>query len=233
MAVDDNKVTAGRIIYMIVIILAIPALVLFLSGDWSWVEGWIFSIWYIILNSMTVVYLYRNDPGLLAERFRHPGTGGEKEWDKYVIMAIKLAFIAWIVIMPLDAKRFEWSDGFPAWLKALGLAGLLISAFLQFRAFTDNPFLSPLVRIQKERGHHVVSAGVYGLVRHPMYLGAILMMLGAPLFLGSVYGIVAGMIMSILLLVRIAGEEKMLAEELEGYREYQTTVRYRLIPFVW
>lgn len=233
MAEAGDALTTIRVIYTMAVILTIPAMILLLSGDWLWIEGWVFGIWYIGLSLVTLTYLYRHNPALLAERFRRPGTGGEKKWDQYVITAIGLAFLAWIIIMPLDAKRYGWTVGFPVWLKALGVIGLSVSAFLLYRAFTDNPFLSPLVRIQKERNHRVISTGVYGFVRHPMYLGAILLMLGTPMLLGSRYGMVVGMIMSLLLVLRIVGEEKMLAEELEGYTEYQKKVKYRLIPYIW
>jgi protein-S-isoprenylcysteine O-methyltransferase Ste14 len=107
------------------------------------------------------------------------------------------------------------------------------SFFLFFRSYTDNTFLSPLVRIQVDRNQRVVSTGVYGFVRHPMYLGAILMFVGAPLVLGSIYGLLAGITLTILLMVRILGVEAMLTRDLEGYREYMNNVRYRLFPFRW
>jgi protein-S-isoprenylcysteine O-methyltransferase Ste14 len=89
------------------------------------------------------------------------------------------------------------------------------------------------VRIQSERDQKVVSTGVYGVVRHPMYLGAMLLFLGAPLLLGSRYGFIIGIYLCILFVVRIMGEEKMLLEELEGYAAYTQRVKYRLIPYVW
>lgn len=233
MDVDDIRLTPGRIIYMIAVMLAIPAIILALSGDWLWLEGWAFCAWYILLSLSVVIYLYRRNPDLLAERFRRPGTGGEKEWDSYFLIAIALSYFAWVIVMPLDAKRFGWTPALPAWIKVLGALGLLASAFLLYRAFADNPFLSPLVRIQRERGQYVVSTGVYSFVRHPMYLGAVLMFLGAPMLLGSMYGFAIGVFMSLLLSARAVGEEKMLAEELEGYVDYQKKVRYRLIPRVW
>jgi len=135
--------------------------------------------------------------------------------------------------MPLDAKRYEWTGDFPIWLKVLGGIALLVSFFFMFRSFADNPYASHLVRIQTERKQHVVSTGVYGFVRHPMYLGGMLLFIGAPLLLGSKYGILIGVALSLLLVGRIIGEEKMLVEELEGYDDYRKKVRYRLIPFVW
>jgi len=118
-------------------------------------------------------------------------------------------------------------------VKFLGIAGLAGSFFLFFRSYTDNTFLSPLVRIQEDRKQRVVSTGVYGFVRHPMYLGGIFMFIGAPLLLGSVLGLFAGLALTVLLMARIRGEEAMLALHLEGYREYMQTVHYRLFPGIW
>ena len=181
----------------------------------------------------TILYLYRKDPALLAERYQKPGAGNQERWDVYVVYGIVIGFTLWIVIMPLDAKRFGWSPVFPLTLKVLGGAGLAGSCFLFFRSYSDNTFLSPLVRIQEDRKQQVVSTGVNGIVRHPMSLGAILMLVGAPLFLGSFYGVLAGLALTFLLMVRITGEEVMLSRDLEGYREYTQSVRYRLIPFLW
>ncbi len=222
-----------KITFAFLYILLFPAILLVLSGDVTWPEGWIFSIWFIVLCYATILYLYRKNPALLAERYKQPGTGNQETWDRYVVYGLLIGFIIWIVIMPLDAKRFGWSPLFPLWLKVVGGAGLAGSFFLFFRSYTDNTFLSPLVRIQEDRKHQLVSTGVYGVVRHPMYLGAILMFLGTPLLLGSSYGVIAGLALTILLMARVVGEERMLARELEGYREYMKNVRYRLFPFLW
>lgn len=232
-ATENSKLSAGQIIFAIIYILIGPILILLLSGDWLWIEGWIFNVWLILISVSTVIYLYRKDPELLRERFKQPGTGNEKVWDKYFLYGFQLLFLAWIVIMPLDAKRSEWTTNFPLWLKVLGGIGLLISFLFLYRSFTDNTFLSPLVRIQTERNQHVVSTGVYGFVRHPMYLGAIFLFIGTPILLCSQYGILIGLVGSFLLVARIIGEEKMLIEELDGYKDYRNQVKYRLIPLVW
>jgi protein-S-isoprenylcysteine O-methyltransferase Ste14 len=160
-----------KILSAFLYILLFPALILILSGDWIWREGWALSLWFIVLCYSTILYLYRNNQALLEERYRQPGTGNQEAWDRYVVYGLLVGFIAWIVIMPLDAKRFGWSPAFPLWVQFLGVAGLAGSFFFFFRSYTDNTFLSPLVRIQKDRGQTVVSTGVYGFVRHPMTLG--------------------------------------------------------------
>lgn len=233
MAVENNKIRKSQIIFSILYILIWPIVILFLSGDWLWIEGWIFSIWFVTLSLAVVIYLYFKDPGLLAERFRKPGTGGEKGWDKYWIYTILIMFIIWLVVMPLDAKRYGWTVNFPVWLKFIGGILLFPAFFFTYRAFVDNPFASSLVRIQTERKQYVVSTGVYGFVRHPMYLGAILYSIGSPMLLGSKYGILLGLIMSFLLVGRIIGEERALVEGLEGYEDYKKKVKYRLIPYIW
>lgn len=233
MATEKTKLTAGRMILTAIYILIFPTLILFLSGDWLWIEGWIFNIWFIALCATAIIYLYRNDPALLAERYKQPGTANQRGWDKYVVYGLVLGFILWIVIMPLDAKRYGWSTNFPLWLKTIGGIGLLLSSFLFYRSYADNTFVSPLVRIQTERNQQVVSTGVYGFVRHPMYLGGILLFIGTPLLLGSIYGVLFGILMSFLLVARIIGEERMLVKELEGYADYRKKIKYRLIPFIW
>jgi protein-S-isoprenylcysteine O-methyltransferase Ste14 len=216
-----------------VYLLSWPALQLWLSGDWHWVAGWAFGIWFVAVCAACVGWLYRRDPALLAERYRAPGTGGQSRADARIVYGIAAGFLAWIVVPPLDARRFGWTPRPPAWVPVGGGALLLGAAVLLFRSFTDNTFLSPLVRIQGERQQRVVSTGVYALVRHPMYLGASLMFLGAPLLLGSAWGLAVGGALIALLVFRIVGEEKLLSSRLEGYDAYRDKVRYRLIPRVW
>jgi protein-S-isoprenylcysteine O-methyltransferase Ste14 len=222
-----------KLLFAFLYILVFPALIFILAGDFLWPEGWIFALWFLVLCYSTILYLYWKDPALLEERYSKPGTGNQETWDRYVVYGLMIGFVTWIVVMPLDAKRFAWSPVFPLPVILIGIAMLAGSFFLFFRSYTDNTFLSPLVRIQAERKQQVVSTGVYGFVRHPMYLGGILMFIGAPLLLGSVWGTIAGLALSVLLMARILGEEDMLARELEGYREYMERVRYRLIPFLW
>ena len=233
MTAQNNKISPGQMAFSVIWILLLPALLLALAGDWFWIQGWIFNIWYIVLGFSTVIYLYFKDPELLLERLRKPGTGGEKGWDKYWLYIFLVLFMVYFVIMPLDAKRYVWTSNFPLCLEIMGGILLVVGFYFTFRALADNPYASAEVRIQTERKQQVVSTGVYEFVRHPMYLGGILYLIGAPLLLGSKYGLILGVLMVIFILVRIIGEEKALVEELEGYGDYKKRVRYRLIPFIW
>lgn len=222
-----------RIVISFLVIMFFPALIFLIAGDWEWKQAWIFAIWLAVLSYTLIMYLYRRDPAHLAERYRYPGSGGQPFWDKLALYGIYAGFSAWIVIMPLDTKRFGWSPAFPLWLQFVGVALLALSFLFFFRSYTDNPFLSPLVRVQTDRGHTVVSRGVYRLIRHPMYLGASLMFLGTPLLLGSLFGLPAGLALTALLMARSVAEENLLSGKLPGYAEYMENVRYRLFPFIW
>jgi len=213
-------------------VLGIAALLLWLSGNWRWVEGWIFGIWWLSFMVTLYLWLRLRDPALLAERMRRPGSGGESRSDTVILFALKLCYMASLFVSALDL-RFGWAPRFPLWSEVCGGLSLLVGSFFMFRAFTDNTYASQLVRIQSERGQHVVDTGVYGLVRHPMYLGGSLMLVGGPLLLGSVCGLHLGLAAVGFLILRILGEEKLLARDLEGYRTYRERVRYRLIPHVW
>ena len=213
-------------------VLGFAALLLWLSGNWRWVEGWIFGVWWVSFVAAIQLWLRYKDPALLSERFRMPGTGGESRSDVAILIGIKLCFIALIVVPALDV-RFGWTPRLPLWCEVCGGILLLGGSFPFFRAFTDNTYLSQLVRIQAERGQHVIDTGVYGFVRHPMYLGANLWFVGSALLLGSVWGLLPALALIGLLVVRIFGEEKLLTRDLEGYRAYREKVRYRLVPHVW
>ncbi len=228
-----KKTSAFTLFLTFIFILIFPLALILISGNLFWIQGWIFSIWFLGLCYTTIIYLYRHDPALLSERYMKPGSGNEKGWDKYFIYILFPSFVIWFIIMPLDAQRFMWTFNFPTWLEAFGLFLLIGSAFFLFKSYRDNSFVSPLVRVQSERGQKVISTGVYGFVRHPMYLGGIMLFLGSPILLGSIYGLLIGIFLSFMFVARIIGEEKMLVCELDGYSDYKTKVKFRLIPGIW
>ena len=140
--------------------------------------------------------------------------------------------LAWFALMGLDAVRYRWSQ-MPAWLQVVGAILLLVSFYLFFLTFRENPYLSPAVRVQSERGQTVISTGPYQYVRHPMYAAGIPFMVGTALLLGSWYGLLMGLIFVVALAFRAVQEERVLRAELPGYEEYMAQVKYRFIPHVW
>jgi protein-S-isoprenylcysteine O-methyltransferase Ste14 len=227
MAINSKLLVAQTAILFLVI-----ALLLFLpAGTIAWLSGWIFLVLFFGATIAATVWLYRHDPGLLQERMTL-FKSDQEAWDKALVILVQVFFYAWLILMPLDAVRFRWSQ-MPVWLQGIGAIILLCSFYLFFLTFRENPYLSPAVRIQKERGHTVISTGPYRYVRHPMYAAFIPFVLGTSLLLGSWCGVLAGLIQVVIIARRAVLEERMLRKGLKGYDLYMDKVKYRLIPHVW
>jgi protein-S-isoprenylcysteine O-methyltransferase Ste14 len=148
------------------------------------------------------------------------------------VIVASVLFIAWLFVSGLDAVRYGWSN-VPAWLRGVGLLILFGSFYLFFATFRENSFLSPVARYQEERGQTVITTGPYHVVRHPMYAAAMLLFVGGSLLLGSYYGILVGLLLTIAVGWRARREETVLRQELSGYTDYMSQVKYRLIPGIW
>jgi len=229
----NSAISTRKLIGALFQLLLFPVILFGLAGDLRWTEGWVFSIIFLAMCYGTLVYLYFHDPDLLKERFGSPFQESQKRWDKVLLSLFFVEFIVWWAIMPLDARRFGWSPAFPFWTKVIGALLLILAVYIVFEAMRENTFAAPVVKMQKERGQKVISTGVYGIVRHPMYAGAVLLFFSAPLLLGSVYGLALGAVLIVTIGARSVGEEAMLKEELDGYRAYTQEVKWRIIPFVF
>ncbi|HEX5691459.1 MAG TPA: isoprenylcysteine carboxylmethyltransferase family protein, partial [Roseiflexaceae bacterium] len=194
--------------------------------------GWAFLLLFFGFTIALSLWLLRHNPALLTERMTGIGKQDQKRWDKVFFALANVIFLAWLLIMPLDAVRFGWSN-MPLALQLLGVAMMLLSFYLFFLVFRENSYLSPAVRIQSDREQTVVSTGPYRYVRHPMYATAILFLTGTTLLLGSWYGLVLVLLLTIAIAVRALAEERTLRGELPGYADYQSQVKYHLIPFIW
>ncbi|MFA9406075.1 MAG: hypothetical protein ACERKX_09700 [Anaerolineales bacterium] len=113
MSTEIHRPSIPKLLMTLLYILIFLAILLFLSGGWMWIEGWMFTAWFIALSYSAIFYLYRYDPGLLAARYKQPGSANQEGWDKYVVSGLFIGFISWIFFMPLDAKRFGWTTDFP------------------------------------------------------------------------------------------------------------------------
>ena len=200
------------------------------AGTLNWPEAWLYLAIYFLAVSGLMIWLKKNSPDLLKERMTVKKDS--KSWDKKIILAYTLCFMIMIVVTGLDSVRFLWSR-VPLFWQVIGFLGFIPVMILVFWTMRENAYLSQLVRIQKDRGHQVCTTGPYRYVRHPMYVGVILMFFCVPLALGSLYALIPGTVMTFLFILRTSLEDKTLQEELPGYKEYALKVRYKLIPGIW
>ncbi len=188
-----------------------------------------FWLYLAILAAVMVASLLWLDPGLLRERMRPGG----KRLPLGLWLFTLVLFLHWIVA-GLDRGRFHWSDSVAPWLQAVGLIVFAAAYALCLWAMRVNRFFSSVVRIQAERGHYVVAAGPYAVIRHPGYSAGILIMLASGVALGSWLATALLAITSLpFLLYRAITEDRILHVELSGYRDYAERVRWRLIPGIW
>jgi protein-S-isoprenylcysteine O-methyltransferase Ste14 len=199
--------------------------------------AWTFAYWQLWLFLAVLsaglfaitLYLIRHDPVLL-ERRMHAGPRAEKEKSQKIILGLAGALFFIFVLFPGIDHRFGWSNVPPA-IVLLGDAVLAIAMLICFFVFHENSFASATVEIHPEQ--KVISTGVYGVVRHPMYMAALLFVLGLPLALGSWWGLAFVPAIAVLLAWRLTDEERLLLQSLPGYADYRHRVRHRLVPLIW
>ena len=209
---------------------AYAALLFFCAGTVRWPMAWAYlAVMTFVLAGATRTL--KRQPDLVAERRKPPADA--KRWDKPLVAVIGVVGpVALVVVCGFD-HRFQLSPPLSGWWLVTGLVLVAAGGTLSNWALAVNRFFSALVRIQRDRGHQVVDAGPYRLVRHPGYLGSIVHMPGASLALGSVWGLAVVAIVTTLLVVRTSLEDRTLRTELDGYEAYAQRVRYRIVPGIW
>ena len=171
----------------------------------------------------------KKDPKLLKRRV-NGGPGAEKEKSQKIIQSLaSIAFITMFVVSAID-HRFGWSR-VPPYVVAVGDVLVALGLLIVFFVFKENTFTSAIIEV--DAGQKVISTGPYKFVRHPMYTGGLVMLLGVPLALGSWWGLLTVIPIAIVIIQRLFDEEKFLAKNLPGYSGYQKKVRHRLLPFIW
>ncbi len=192
---------------------------------------WLFFGTALAHYSVSTAVQYKLNPQLLVQRLKRKREGS-KLWDEILMRVSNLMVIISIpAIAGLDG-RFHWSN-LDAFFAVLGLVFIVFSSVLLNWAMIVNPHFEPTVRIQKERDHKVITSGPYNIVRHPGYLAGILFAISIPLMIGSVVTFIPAGIYVLLMMIRTWLEDRTLQEELEGYSEYASQVRYRLFPVIW
>jgi len=224
----EFKKNIRRRIFQVFLTLLIIVAVLFVSsGKLNWIYAWIY-----ILASLLIlaVNFYVFPVELIAER------GRKKEnvetFDSVITKIIAVFMFAVYLVSGLDI-RFSWTGEMPISVHIAGIIAYIAGNGFVSWAMAVNTFFSTAVRLQFDRGHHVVSSGPYAIVRHPGYLGIIVYLLATPLLLGSLTALIPAFITFFLFVIRTYLEDKTLKEKLDGYSEYSKKIKYRLLPGIW
>jgi protein-S-isoprenylcysteine O-methyltransferase Ste14 len=221
---------AVAIAYAIGLPLALLALVFLPVGRLDWWPGWFFVVFLVIVYGISALVLWRVNPAIYRARSRfQPGT---KRWDRILLALMLPAMVAEIPLATLDAGRMLWSV-VPLLIVVFGYfliaAGIALSAWAQ----AVNRFFEPGVRIQRERGQHVITSGPYKFIRHPGYVGAIMIFVGLAFSLASWWALIPAAFASAILILRTSWEDALLRAELDGYADYARNTRFRLVPGIW
>jgi len=227
------KVTGRMVAQAAVAAIGIPLLPLLITTDWRWGEAWAFFVFSALGFFVSRWLADRRHPGIIAERWRKLDHENIKSFDKVLAPVVALGLLPILIVVGIDHRLEATASFFPAWSRWLALAVLVAAYVLGTWALLENEFFSGVVRIQHDRGHHVVSSGPYRLVRHPGYSGTLLYYLMCPIGLSSLWAFIPVAMVAVALVWRTALEDRTLAAELPGYAEYAQRTRFRLIPGVW
>ena len=217
----------GRLIRWALVSLVIGGSVMALAGEWNSAYLWGMAASVAMLGLWATFRIL--DPELAKERFHPPSAGA----DAVALRAIQLSALATLIFAPLDSGRLNWSPPAPAALRVIGLCGFFGASWFTLLAMSTNPFFSSVIRIQSDRGHRVVDKGPYAVIRHPGYLGMIVLCPMAALGLGSLWALLPACLYSALILRRVVTEDRFLHQHLPGYGQYAARVRFRVLPYVW
>jgi protein-S-isoprenylcysteine O-methyltransferase Ste14 len=210
--------------------LVVFGLVLFLpAGTFNYWQAWVFIAVFTLATGVPTIYLGLTNPAALQRRMQGGPAGETRTTQRMIVAGLFLLLPAVLVFSSLD-HRFGWSP-VPLVVSVIGDALVAIGLGLAMLVVIQNSYAAANVTV--EAGQKLVTTGLYGLVRHPMYVGTLIMLVGIPLALDSWWGLVFLIPGVILLVLRIGNEEKMLKKELVGYSEYTQKVHYRLVPYVW
>ena len=203
------------------------ALMFFLpAGTWNYWQAWMYIGVLIIPMLFVLAYFMKRDPELLERRMKMREERGQQRR----IIGISVLFFILGYLLPGFDIRYGWSN-MPAWVSIAAAVVMFLSYLLVFRTMQVNSYLSRIIEVAENQ--KVIDTDVYGVVRHPMYVGMVVLYVVSPIVLGSWWAVIPALVIVPVIVARILDEEKALESELAGYKEYKQKVKYRLIPFVW
>jgi protein-S-isoprenylcysteine O-methyltransferase Ste14 len=214
---------------LVFLCVVLGAAIFLAAGTLGFAAGWSFLATFAGASSLITAYLARKDPALLARRTQ-AGPVAERERTQKIIQALAtLSFLAMVVVPGLD-RRFGWSRA-PLGAVIGGDVLVALGFYAVFRVFRENTFTSGTIEVVSDQ--RIVATGPYAIVRHPMYAGALVLVAGIPLALGSFVGLLGFPPFVAVIIARLLDEERYLRAHLSGYAEYCTKTRFRLVPRVW
>ncbi len=229
--VEDNEMSYNHLLKVVAgrIVMIIPMFMLFFflpAGTWNYWQAWVYMALLITPMFFAMIYLIKKDPELLERRMRLR----EQRSKQRLIVKVSLVFFLLAFILPGLDKRFGWSD-VPIGLVIAAETCILVGYLIIFRVMQINSFASRVIEVASDQ--KVIDTDLYAIVRHPMYVGAILLYVASPLALGSYWAVLPALVIIPILVARIKDEEAALDKDLPGYLAYKQKTKYRLIPFVW
>lgn len=223
---------ARTVVLLVLVVLVMPLLPLLITRDWGWWQAWALAAANSLGFVLSRIVVSRRYPDLIRDRAGTLGHDGVKTWDKWLAPAMAFGSLVPPVIAALEHL---WTQTASAGLvtNLIGLGLIVLGYVLGTVAMLHNRFFAGQVRIQRERGHTVVSSGPYSVIRHPGYAGSLLANVGVPLLLDSLWAWAGVAALVVVTIVRTLLEDRTLQAELPGYRDYTQRVRFRLVPWIW
>ena len=218
-----------RLVARLVESVAFGVILFLAAGTLDYWQAWVFLVVFNLAGWIPGIYLMRTNPAAFQRRMRGGLTAETRTVQRVLIAGWLLSVPAAFLVSALD-YRFGWSQ-VPTAICLIGDVLVAVGLILVGLVVIQNSYAAATVQVEGDQ--KIVSTGLYGMVRHPMYTGSVIMMIGIPLALGSYWGLLTVVPAAIVLALRIRDEEKLLQEELDGYRDYAQKVRYRLVPCVW
>ena len=222
----DRKLFAQAIVKYLAGVVLVGALLFIPAGTLAWPEGWLFMGILFVPIFIAGLVMMKKNPELLRKRL---SAKEEQKEQQDMVKLSGLMFLAAFVLAGLD-HRFGWFP-LPAWISWTAAVLFLLAYALYAEVLRENTYLSRTIEVQE--GQKVIDTGLYGVVRHPMYMSTLLLFLSMPLVLGSLISFAVMLVYLPIIALRMRNEEQVLEQGLEGYRDYKKKVRYKVIPYIW